>query len=152
MLAKRSQLILENFFLLKQNIEFIPPISNDKDIDINKFTEKYDIDIDFTVRKQKLCYHVFVKIMINSNGKKIIGYSIYSEGLGIFKFDSSIENDEKLKFNYIHYSGVLISINSLRSIISNTTSYAPFGKYTMPTIDLDELIKSKAKQIINKRP
>ena len=143
MIAKKSPFILRNFLLLKQSIEFVPP-PNDQAINISEITDLYNIDIDFTIQDdQKPFYQIFVKIEINVSEQKQFGYSIVSEGVGIFEFDKSIENIEKEKGNYLYFSGISICINSLRSIILNVTAHSPFGKYTLPSIDVDELLKDK---------
>jgi len=143
MLAKKSPLILKNFLLLRQTIEFIPPSSKDI-VSIQELTDSYPIDIDFVIQDmQKPTFQLFVKIEVNVSSPKLPGYSIFSEGAGVFEFDESIVNTEKDKGNLLYYSGVPICINSLRSIISNVTSHAPFGKYTLPSIDVNELLKDK---------
>jgi preprotein translocase subunit SecB len=143
MIAKKSSLILRNFFLLKQSIEFLPPTA-DISINIPEITDSYNIDIDFTIQiAQERLYQIFVKIEINLSEQKQFGYSIFSEGVGIFEFEKSIENIEAEKGNFLYFSGISICINSLRSIISNITSHSPFGKYTLPSIDVNELLKDK---------
>ena len=142
MLAKKSQLLLRNFFLLKQTIEFIP--APDESTDIHNIIDSYPIDIDFLIQdSQKPVYQLFVKIEINLLDQKLPGYSVFAEGVGIFEFDKSIENDDVEKGNFLYYSGIPICINSLRSIISNVTSHGPLGKYSLPSIDVNELLKDK---------
>lgn len=143
MKAKKSPFILKNFLLLKQNIEFLPAPSN-RPLKISEITDSYNIDIDFAIKDtRKPFFHIFVKIEINLTEQKQIGYSILSEGVGIFEFDKSIKNIEVEKGNYLYFSGIPICINSLRTIISNVTSHGPFGKYTLPSIDMNELLKDK---------
>ena len=143
MIAKKSPFILRNFLLLKQSIEFLPPPS-EKVINVLEITDLYNIDIDFTIQDaQKPFHQIFVKIEINQLEEKQFGYSIVSEGVGIFEFDKSIDDSKTEKENYLYFSGISICINSLRSIISNVTAHSPFGKYTLPSIDVNELLKNK---------
>jgi len=143
MIAKKSPFILKNFLLLKQSIEFIPP-SNDPVQNIPVITDLYNIDIDFSIQvPQNSLYQIFLKIEINFSEQKHPGYSMFSEGVGIFEFDSSVEKNEAEKNNYLYFSGISICINSLRAIISSITSHGPFGKYTLPSIDVNELLKDK---------
>lgn len=143
MLVKKSPLILKNFLLLRQTIEFIPPTSKDT-VNVQELTDSYPIDIDFVIQDmQKPLYQLFVKIEVNVSNQKLPGYSIFSEGAGVFEFDESIVNTDKEKGNFLYFSGIPICINSLRSIISNVTSHGPFGKYTLPSIDVNELLKDK---------
>jgi len=150
MLAKKSSFILKDFLLLTQRIEFIAP--NDKKlINIQEVFDSYDVDIDFVMQKlENKLLQLFVKIGINSGEQKLPGYSIFSEGVGIFEFDPQIQLTEREKFSFIYTSGISICINSLRSIISNTTSHSPFGKYSLPSIDINELLIAKG--IINPKP
>jgi len=143
MLAKKSPFHLRDFLLLKQSIEVLPPPEN-QSVNIFEITDSYNIDIDFTIQDtQKPFYQVFVKISINLTKQKEIGYSIFAEGVGIFEFDDSIVNNEAEKSNFIYFSGLSICINGLRAIIANVTSHCPFGKYTLPSIDVNELLKDK---------
>ncbi len=143
MIAKKSPFVLKNFLLLKQNIEFIPfPNDNGKKIKWN--TDAYVIDIDFNIEdSEKPFFQIFIKLEINQIEKKESGYSIFSEGVGIFEFDKVVENDDAAKGDYLYFSGLSICINSLRAIISNSTSNYPIGKYILPTIDINELLKDK---------
>lgn len=45
--------------------------------------------------------------------------------------------------NLLVYSGVGIAMKQLRSRVADLTSFAPFGKYMLPTLDMDELLKQK---------
>lgn len=147
MIAKKSPFILKNFLLLRQNIEFFPP-NTKKSINISEVTDAYQIDIDFAIQEvQKSFCHIFIKIEINMVEQKQFGYSIFSEGVGHFEFDKTIEDNELEKGNYVYFSGISICINSLRSIISGVTSHGPFGKYILPSIDVNELLKDKGVSI-----
>ena len=143
MIAKKSLLILRNFLLLKQTIEFVPTPTADP-INIQEITDLYPVDIDFFIQdSQKPLYQLFVKIEINLTDQKLPGYSIFAEGVGVFEFDKSIEENVAEKGNFLYFSGVSICINSIRSIIANVTSHGPLGKYTLPSIDVNELLKDK---------
>jgi preprotein translocase subunit SecB len=140
MLAKKSPLILKNFLLLRQTFQFIQP---EEEVVISDVTDKYGIDIDFAINKPDDFYQCFLKIEINQADTPLPGYQIFIEGVGIFAIDNSFELSEEEKGNLIQYSSISICINSLRSIISNITSFAPFGKYILPSIDVNELLKDK---------
>lgn len=142
MIAKKSPFVLKDFFLLKQNFEFISPTEVMPD-----FTEvfnSYNIDIDFDIKKEdKADYHVFVKLQINNATEKQPGYAIYAEGVGIFTFETSFEPKENEISNFLYFSGISICINSLRSVIASVTSHGVIGKYNVPAIDVNELLKEK---------
>jgi len=140
MLAKKSPLILKNFLLLRQTFQFIQP---EEEVAISEITDKYTIDIDFAINKPDDFYQCFLKIEINQADTPLPGYQIFIEGVGIFAIDNAFELSEEERGNLIQYSSISICINSLRSIISNITSFAPFGKYILPSIDVNELLKDK---------
>jgi preprotein translocase subunit SecB len=75
--------------------------------------------------------------------QKHFGYNIFAEGVGIFEFDKSDAITEAEIGNYLYFSGISICINGLRSIISNVTSHGPFGKFTLPSIDVNSLLIEK---------
>ncbi len=150
MLAKKSPFILKNFLLLKQSIEFSPPSENIA-VNIPDVFESYNIDIDFVAQDLKNeIIQLFVKIEVNLSEQKLSGYSIFSEGVGIFEFDKNLQLTDNDKFNFIYISGLSICINSLRAIITNVTSHAPFGKYSLPSIDINDLLIAKG--IIKPKP
>lgn len=41
------------------------------------------------------------------------------------------------------YSSVYMALNSLRTLVSGFTANAPFGRYILPSIDLNDLIRKK---------
>jgi preprotein translocase subunit SecB len=147
MIAKKSPFILRNFLLLKQNIEFVSP-QNGETVNIPELLDSYIVDIDFVIPNNKdSFYEIFIKVAVNNSEQKQAGYSIFAEGVGIFEFDKLIPITESEKGNYLYFSGISICINGLRSIISNVTSHSPFGKYTLPSIDVNSLLIEKG--IIN---
>ncbi len=81
--------------------------------------------------------------MINVDEQKQVGYSIFSEGVGIFEFDKNEKLSQEEIGNYLYLSGIPICISSLRSIISNLTCHSPFGKFTLPSVDINSLLEDK---------
>ena len=148
--SEEEQSDFKNFLLsMKSNLKLFCSTcgGNSKDI----FIESYNIDIDFVAQDLKNeIIQLFVKIEVNLSEQKQSGYSIFSEGVGIFEFDKDLQLSDNDKFNFIYISGLSICINSLRAIITNVTSYAPFGKYSLPSIDINELLIAKG--IIKPKP
>lgn len=143
MIAKKSPFMLHSFLLLRQNLEFIAP-SFDSKIDILEITDSYLIDIDFNLKDPEGdFYQMYLKIEINRQEKRLAGYSIIVEGVGFFGFDKSVVISDQEKGNYLYFSGTPICISSLRSIVAGITAYCPFGRYTLPSIDLNALLVSK---------
>lgn len=143
MKAKQSSFILKDFLLLKQNFEFIPCTDN-LNAEIPGFFSKYNIDIDFQIKKDKeKNILIYIKSEINNIDHKEFGYSIYAEGVGIFTFSKTKKILKTDEAKYVYNSGVPICINCLRTVIANITSFGPWGKYILPTIDMNELLNDK---------
>lgn len=146
----KSDLILEEFFIVNSNYNFIEP--NDNSINKKELSEEYKIDIDFIVRDIKNednKYIIFTKVDINSDDNQISGYDIFTEGVSIFSFNVNSKLTESEKSDFLWSSGVSISINNLRNFLSSMTSYCPLGKYTLPSVDLTSLLNTK-REMLNK--
>lgn len=139
----KSDLILEEFFIINSNYNFIEPDQNS--VNPKKLLEEYQIDIDFMVRdiKNEDKYIIFTKVEINSDDNQIPGYDIFAEGVSIFSFNINSKLSEREKSDFLWSSGVSISINNLRNYLSSMTSYCPLGKYTLPSVDLTSLLNTK---------
>ena len=148
MKAKKSPLVLNNFILLNNTYKFIQAT---EDINIIEIMEQYSIDIDFVIQPvNEEFYQLFTKIGINNIDQPLPGYKQFIEGACIFSFDKEAGLSEMDKGTLLHISGLNISINSLRNIVAVITANGPFGKYTLPAIDVNQLLADK-KQIIEKQ-
>lgn len=146
----KSDLILEEFFIINSNYNFIEPEENS--IDKKELLEGYKIDIDFIVRDIKNednKYIIFTKVEINRDDNQIPGYDIFAEGVSIFSFNLNSKLTDREKSDFLWHSGVSISINNLRNFLGSMTSYCPLGKYTLPSVDLTSLLNTK-KEMLNK--
>ena len=151
MKVSKSPLILNNFFLLNLDYQFKQP---DKKLETNvpDLTDSYNIEIDYAFQKpEKETYQLFTKIGVNDNEEPLPGYILFIEGVCIFTFDRQIELSEQNKSNLLHFSGLNICINSLRNILATTTANGPFGRYTLPSIDVNVLLDDKRKQSVKER-
>lgn len=143
MKAHKSPLILNNFFLLNLNYSFIEPGSN-KDIDISNIVSNYELEIDYTIPESiDDNYQLYTKIGVNSVEKPSPGYVLFIEGVCVFTFNKSGKLSEEDISNLLHFSGLSICINSLRDILGIATAHGPFGKYTLPSIDVKKLLADK---------
>lgn len=140
----KSELVLEDFFIVKSTYNFNEP-QNDN-INVKALIPDYEIDIDFIVRDIKNeanKYMIFAKVSINNNDKALSGYSLFAEGVSIYSFDNTSSLSEKEKSDFLWSSGVSISINCLRNYLSSITSYCPLGKYMLPSVNLTSLLNTK---------
>ncbi len=150
MKANKSPLVLNDFLLLRSNYQFIQPEKSN--FKIGEIMDKYPIDLDFTVRKiQDNLFHLFTKIQINHELKSLPGYVLFIEGVSLFSFDEKAKLNEEDKANFLHYSGLNITINSLRNILATLTANGPFNKYTLPSIDVNKLLHDKKKLLEEKK-
>ena len=140
MKPQMSPLVLNDFAIINCNFKFTAP---SEITDIRKIAKEYSLDIDFAVIKEDDGTRVFIKTSINNSDNKLPGYSIFAEGVAIFELKSVSSLSEEDKKSLLQYSAVSIAINSLRGFISSLTANAPFGKYILPSIDVNNLFQQK---------
>lgn len=142
MLAKRSEIQLQNFAVLQSNYQYIP--TDEDPQTIQKVFDEYDIDIDFTHRSgENNEIQVFTKLSINNSEKTLPGYSLFIEGAGIFFIDPNQVSKKEEEINLKYYSTISILLGYLRNSLSNMTASAPLGPYILPPIDLSDLFMKK---------
>lgn len=145
MTAKLSPLQLTDFQLLDLQYQFVNPVETDT-VDINDLFSSYEIDVDFAIQPQDDAnFTIFTKAGINQTGSKP-GYKLFAEGVSTFRITDSAALPETTLQNLLVFSGVGIAMQQLRSRIADLTSFAPFGKYMLPTLDVDDLLTRKREQ------
>jgi len=143
MKANKSPLILNNFFLLNHQYNIVQP---EEGVEIEELINNYYLDIDFSFQEsEENVIQLFTKIGINNIETPNPGYSLFVEGVCVFSFNKSVKLTTKEESNLLHFSGLNIIINSLRNILANTTVNSPFGKYILPSIDVNKLLSDKQK-------
>jgi len=142
-----SPLILIDFAIINSSFKFIAPSDNS---DIRQLVSEYQLDIDFAIIPENENTRVFIKASVNQVENEIPGYSIFAEGVAVFNLSEKATLSEEDKHGLLQYSAVSIALNSLRGFISSLTSNAPFGRYTLPSIDVNDLFQQKAK-IVQKK-
>ncbi len=147
MKARFSPLTLVDFVITNNIFKFISPT---EESNIKEIAASYEIDIDFAILNDTENTRVFIKIGINNSRNIKPGYSIFSEGVGVFQLLKDANLSEEDKKSLLQYSAVSIAVNSLRGFISTLTANAPFGKYVLPSIDVNNLFHQKI-QASNKR-
>lgn len=149
MKPKLSPLVLLDFSILNSTFTFQPPKDDEL---IRKLFLAYPLDIDFALvnEAKNRTLRVFVKVSVNQGDSGFEGYKIFAEGVAIFNLikDEGISKEDRSSL--LEYSSVSIAINSLRAFISNLTAHAPFGKYILPSIDVNDLFKQRAALLVMK--
>lgn len=147
----KSQLALEDFFIVNSNYKFIEPTQ--EEVNLKDLMKEYDIDIDFIVRdinKEENKYIIFLKVTINQNENHLPGYSMFAEGVSFYSIENSNELTEKDISDLLWVSGVSMCINNIRNFIGAQSAYYPLGKYTLPSVDLTSLLNTK-RNLLNEK-
>lgn len=148
MIAKKSPLILETFFVVENRFKFIQPEEEIEDVQIELFNN-YEIDLDFTIRPISsesdsiIKFNVYTKMGVNQLKTPKSGYCSFVEGIGTFNILKETLTDIDIE-NLTNLSSVSIMINCLRGVLMDTSSNAPFGRYILPSIDVNDLLKQKS--------
>lgn len=148
MIAKKSDLILNNFAVIDSNFSFVPKEVK-KNINPQAILNKYPVNIDFELQQydDSEIFRIIVDIKINNSDDAEIGYSIAVTGLGFFSFDKKSELNDEQKSQLLQTSGLSICITNLRAYIVNQTSYFPWGSYSFHSVDIQQLLLEKDKSI-----
>ncbi|MDD4971581.1 MAG: hypothetical protein PHT07_19300 [Paludibacter sp.] len=146
MIPQLSPFELLDFAILNCNFSFKAFDVNDNQSEI---LNQYHIDIDFAIAEQTDHVKIFVKVSINQNEEKSLsGYSIFAEGAASFKFNEDAKLSLEEKSGFLQLSGISIALNGLRGFITSLTANAPLGRYTLPTVDVTDLLQQKANRIV----
>jgi hypothetical protein len=148
MLAKKSPLILETFFMVENRFKFIQPNDDIQNLQTELF-DQYEIDLDFTIRLVSeenapvITFNVFTKMGINQQKQPLDGYSMFVEGVGVYNLSRESLSDKDVE-NLMSLSALSIMINCLRGVLMDYSSNAPLGRYILPSIDVNDLLKQKS--------
>lgn len=147
MRVEKSPLELKNFFILKTDWKFIP---SKKKLNIQEIYDKYVIDLEYFIKPAGPdLFNIFVTVSINQTDQQLPGCSIFIEGVGVFMLNKKEFLEENDCKHLINFSAVSIIINSIRTYILTLTTFSPMGKYTLPAIDMNNLLAEKVKSIQN---
>lgn len=143
MKPRLSPLEILDFAITQFDFSFNP---SKEEVGIDTYYSKYDIDIDFSIQTRDFLI-VNVRADINRGEQPMPGYSILCEATCFFKLTSNIKMSDQERDSIEGYSTLYISLNALRGLISGFTSNAPWGRYILPSIDLNDLIENKRKKL-----
>ena len=141
---KKSPLEIINYGVL--NVTFNSILCDEEEeLDIYK----YPIEIDFGLDEdgnESSFKTFFIKVWSNFDNNPEPGYSFSVETVTFFR----IENEKKLKKqtlnNLYTYSVLSIAYSNLRGILNDISNTGPYGKYILPSVDLQDLILKKQKK------
>jgi len=144
-----SPLNILDFAITNFEFGFNPP-DTELDVNIKELFSRYDIDIDFGIHGNDII-QVFMKAHVNHN-EKLPGYTINAEATCIFEFDEQHTISAEQKSSIGGYSTIYIALNTLRGFISQITANGPWGRYILPSIDLNDLVEKKKLQLQSNNP
>ena len=147
MKAKKSNLELVKFVVFESELSIVQP-SNDQNTAPS--FDKYEIDIDFSKSrenrsKNEYLFIIYLKAKVNSTEEPQVGYKLLVNTAALFEIKNPNTIDKTELNNLENISALSITISSLRNFISTLTSFGPFGSYTLPAINVGELINEKIK-------
>lgn len=143
MKAKSSPLKILDFTIINTKIESNLP-DEPQDINLQSLPIVINFDRLSSDDPEDNSKMIRMEIKINS-GKNKSGYVMHIEAAGIFDIDPSTKIHEDVRNNLIGISALSIMISQLRAYIQNITSYGTCGTYTLPPIDISDLIEKKIK-------
>ncbi len=150
MKAKFSNLKLHSYFVLKSR--FATNFESGDKIKIikGKLHDKL-FDINFDILDSNDINKFIIKLTLDSfstkEKKKESGYDFLISLRGVFSItDIDIGEDGDLENQYIYYSALPMMISIARSHISMMSNNGIFGTYTLPAIDLPNLIERWAEE------
>ena len=147
MLASSSPLTILDYAITKMDFSLVPFSKQVEDV--HEVFSSYEIDIDFDIYVNKAFIRVTMSAKINQGKIKKEGYSICAEAGCFFKFDEKTSKmlTDQQRHEIEGFSTVYMTLNALRGLVSNFTANAPFGRYLLPSIDLNKLIAEKRNQV-----
>lgn len=149
MIAKKSPLHWDQFLILSWSMDFIQPDKKLKNINPRSFFDKYVIDVDFNHRsidEDKI--QVILSIKVNDVEKPISGYQLSLKALGVFDVSevNELENENE-QYNLKIFATTNLMIGRIRGLLPVLTSQSPFGPYSIPSVDLHDLLTKKQKLV-----
>lgn len=113
----------------------------------------YPVEIDFDIHfdsEDSSEFLMVMKILVNRGKKKLPGYSLEVIGNGYFEIEGFESLEKGTQNNFRTFSPVTMLIGTLRSLISDMTSYSLYGRYNLPSIDVVKLVNAKRAQYMKK--
>jgi hypothetical protein len=142
-----SVLKILDFSVLKMDFDFIAPRSSEIHKGPTEYFEEYELDLDFVVFADNY-FQVSMIVNINNVDNPLPGYKIVAKVATIFEFGDSLSITPDQRKSIEGFSTIYMALNNMRGIIAGFTANAPCGRYILPSIDLNDLIKKK-KELAN---
>lgn len=149
--AAAADLQMERFVVTDLELTWIPADGEDEEeIDFQNHSIEIDMDLRSSTQHLDEFYYV-MEIFINNGKNAIPGYKIWVRANSLFTIRDFESKDEATLSNFKFISPVSLMINTLRSVISDMSSFSVYGRYNLPAIDIVALINSKSRQLKKKK-
>jgi preprotein translocase subunit SecB len=150
----KSNLEFLDFLVLQTEYLFIEP---KKETDIKDVFNAYHTDVNFDKTREinqdnSTQFNVHIVVNINTVDKPLPGYQIKVKGVALFQFIHDDQLGKKEESNLKNISALSITINALRNYVSQITAHGPFGKFVLPAVNVNDLIKAKIKETKTRKP
>jgi hypothetical protein len=135
----RKILQLKDFFLRRLRVDWHEPEGNAK-VMVESFLD-YDVA---RHRRDKKRFRLDLRVRIAPSPKGLkAGYEIDSEIAGVFSFPDGVSEEEKQWL--VRFNGCFILYGILRGEIASFTGSFPGGKFLLPTVDMEEVVRAVEK-------
>jgi preprotein translocase subunit SecB len=136
----RKILQLEDFSLSRLHVDWHEP-EGDAKVMVESFLD-YDVA---RHRRDKKRFRVDLRVRIAPpvKGPKV-GYEIDSEIVAIFSFPEGVAEDQMQRL--VRFNGCFILYGILRGEIASFTGSFPGGKFLLPTVDMEEVVRAVEKR------
>lgn len=140
-LPASKHLKLNRFYITDQSILTKFPATKQR-VHLERHSFDFEHEI-FRSKEEDGIFEFLVNLNIKCNIEEKPGYVISLGAVGEFTLIKGGEMDEKVEAGYILGSALPMIINSARIYLMNVTSFYPFGSYTLPIVDMGDLMKKK---------
>lgn len=140
-LTASRHLKLNRFYITDQSILTKYPAEKQRvHLDRHSFDLEHEI---FRSEEKDGLFEFLVNLNIKINIEEKPGYVISLGVVGEFTFAKDSEMNDNKEAGYILGSALPMVINSARIYLMQVTAFYPFGAYTLPVVDMGELMKKK---------
>ncbi|MFA5258126.1 MAG: hypothetical protein WC360_08245 [Opitutales bacterium] len=129
---------LDGLFVTRLNIDWRQPTT--QSVDISSLNVSCDYDVAFNANDNSK-FKMDLRLKFSEVGKQQtdVGYIIEADMVGLFSFPQEI--DIQTRHALVRVNGVSILYSSLRGILATVSGLFPAGKFTLPSISPQDLVK-----------
>lgn len=138
MIIEHSPLKQKNIWVIDSVFQFIKKDRLTK-AEKTRILEDTLFDIDFEVRKPNKKDSFTITLRISSLPENT-DFALLIQLVGLFELKDLDNLTEDNRGQYILYSALPMLINSARTHIQQVTTFSPIGRYTIPALNLVDLI------------